>query len=218
MALTWPRRSRSLTDPAFDAAIGGLIPPVCGITLEAADAQATNQPMHHTSPTVAQNLVLWGTVVSWVVAVTAKALVLFVRTKTITVAEIFGPGGMPSTHTCPVLTCTVLIGFTDGWDSSLFALSCTFAAVVMYDASGVRRAAGEHAQAINMIFKGLFEQGHFQNQKLLALREILGHRPTEVFVGAALGILVALIIQSIYGLAAAPLPIVTAATFGLVHL
>lgn len=143
--------------------------------------------------TVADNIVLIGTLLSWAVAILAKTLTLFIKTRTLSVADIFGPGGMPSTHTCPVLCATVLIGFREGWDSSLFALGCVLSSVVMYDASGIRRAAGQHAQAINMIFRGLFEQGHFQNQQLTALREILGHQPGEVLAGAVLGIGVAIL-------------------------
>ncbi|HYE79446.1 MAG TPA: divergent PAP2 family protein, partial [bacterium] len=122
--------------------------------------------MNNDQPEILQNVVLLGTLISWATAVLLKGALALVRTGTLTASDFFGPGGMPSTHTAPVLTCTVLIGYVSGWDTPLFALACTFASVVMYDASGVRRAAGKHAQAINLIFKGLFEQGHFQNQKL----------------------------------------------------
>jgi len=144
-----------------------------------------------------QNTVLIGGLVSWSIAILAKTMTLLWRNKTVAVADIFGPGGMPSTHTCPVLTATVLIGFKEGWDTSLFALACVVSSVVMYDASGIRRAAGQHAQAINMIFRGLFEQGHFQNTQLTALREILGHQPAEVMAGAALGIIVAVAVNNL---------------------
>jgi acid phosphatase family membrane protein YuiD len=127
----------------------------------------------------------------------AKTMTLLWRDKTVAVADIFGPGGMPSTHTCPIITAVVLIGYKEGWGSSLFALSCVLASVVMYDASGIRRAAGQHAQAINMIFRGLFEQGHLQDTQLTRLREILGHQPAEVTAGAVLGIVVGVAVNNL---------------------
>lgn len=146
---------------------------------------------------ILDNTVLIGALISWSIAIMAKTLTILWRDKTVAVADIFGPGGMPSTHTCPILTAVVLIGFKEGWDSSIFALGCTLASVVMYDASGIRRAAGQHAQAINMIFRGLFEQGHLQNTQLTALREILGHQPAEVMAGAALGIIVGVAVNNL---------------------
>ncbi len=98
------------------------------------------------------------------------------------------PGGMPSSHSAFVTSLCTGIGIHEGFDSTMFALAAVFAVIVMYDASGVRRAAGKQARVLNSIIEDL-------NRKELhpeRLRELLGHTPFEVLVGAALGVLVAL--------------------------
>lgn len=94
---------------------------------------------------------------------------------------------MPSSHSA--LVCTLVIGIyrTSGFASPLFALAFVFALVVMYDASGVRRAAGKQAKILNI----LVEQWNSQDGKLREekLKELLGHTPLEVFAGAILGII-----------------------------
>jgi acid phosphatase family membrane protein YuiD len=79
------------------------------------------------------------------------------------------------------------IGFKEGFNSSMFALSAVFSLVVMYDAAGVRRAAGNQAAAIHMLFRTFEDQGIKLDKKL---KELLGHSPVEVAAGAVLGILV----------------------------
>ncbi len=94
---------------------------------------------------------------------------------------------MPSSHSALVTALTTGVGLRDGFDSSLFALAVVFALVVMYDAAGVRRAAGKQARVLNAIIEDL-------NRRQLhpeRLRELLGHTPFEVLVGALLGIIIA---------------------------
>lgn len=98
------------------------------------------------------------------------------------------PGGMPSSHSAFVTSLATGIGLREGFHSTLFALATVFALIVMYDASGVRRAAGKQARVLNAIIEDL-------NRRQLhpeRLRELLGHTPFEVIVGALLGIILAI--------------------------
>jgi acid phosphatase family membrane protein YuiD len=99
-------------------------------------------------------------------------------------------GGMPSSHTALVLSLTTVIGSKRGINSPEFAISAIFSAVVMYDATGVRRAAGRQARVLNRIVDDLF---HAEGLKEERLRELLGHTPVEVIAGGLLGFLVAVV-------------------------
>lgn len=98
-------------------------------------------------------------------------------------------GGFPSSHTALVVGLTTAIGLTNGWTSHLFDVSLIFSFIVMYDAAGVRRAAGRQAKVLNQIVSDLQHNLTFSFPKL---QELLGHTPREVLGGAVLGILVAL--------------------------
>lgn len=104
--------------------------------------------------------------------------------------RILGAGGMPSSHSAVVTSIATMIGKTCGIDSPIFALSVVFACVVMYDAAGVRRAAGKQAALLNKLVEtpGL---SNIQVQEKLV--EVLGHTPVQVFVGAIIGIVVGLL-------------------------
>ena len=95
---------------------------------------------------------------------------------------------MPSSHSAFVTSLAVGIGLTEGWDSGMFAVSFVFAAVVMYDAAGVRRAAGEEVRVLNQLMPIMLKEGHVPATNL---RELLGHTPFEVIMGALLGMLIA---------------------------
>ena len=96
---------------------------------------------------------------------------------------------MPSSHSAFVSSLATAIGLTEGFDSAIFAMSIAFAIVVMYDASGVRRAAGKQAKILNQIIESEGKNINVQ-EKLI---ELLGHTPLEVYVGAAIGIMIATI-------------------------
>ena len=104
--------------------------------------------------------------------------------------RILGAGGMPSSHSAVVTSIATMIGKTQGIDSPIFALAMFFAFVVMYDAAGVRRAAGKQAKLLNKLVEtpGL---SNIQVQEKLV--EVLGHTPMQVVVGAAIGVTVGLI-------------------------
>ena len=101
--------------------------------------------------------------------------------------RILGAGGMPSSHSAVVTSIATMIAKTEGIDSKMFALAVVFACVVMYDAAGVRRAAGKQAKLLNKIVE---TPGMTNIQVQEKLVEVLGHTPTQVFVGALIGIIV----------------------------
>ena len=104
--------------------------------------------------------------------------------------RIIGAGGMPSSHSAVVCAMTVFIGKDYGFSSSIFALSLLFAIVVMYDACGVRRAAGKQAKLLNKLISTPQLTGVQVQEKLV---EVLGHTPVQVFVGALIGFIVGII-------------------------
>lgn len=102
-------------------------------------------------------------------------------------------GGMPSSHSAAVAAVATGLGLIHGWDSPYFAIAAVFASVVIYDATGIRRAAGRQAEMINDLVRELghlFDEG-FQPQ---ALKTLLGHTYPQVLVGALLGVMAALIV------------------------
>ncbi|MBR3249381.1 MAG: divergent PAP2 family protein [Clostridia bacterium] len=119
-----------------------------------------------------------------------KVIYDLVTTKKFNFKRIMGAGGMPSSHSAVVTSLATLIGKNEGVNSPIFALSLIFAFVVMYDAAGVRRAAGKQAKILNKIIEtpGLTNQE--VSEKLV---EVLGHTPTQVFVGALIGVVAGLI-------------------------
>jgi len=118
-----------------------------------------------------------------------KVIVEYWVTRSWKKALIVSPGGMPSSHSALTVALMVSIGIYEGVDTALFAISACLALVVMYDAAGVRRAAGEQAKAINLLFDKLEDRGLKLDKRL---KELLGHRPIEVFAGGLLGLAVAL--------------------------
>ncbi len=105
--------------------------------------------------------------------------------------RILGAGGMPSSHSAVVTSLATMIGKTQGLTSPIFALSVIFACVVMYDAAGVRRAAGKQAKLLNKLIE---TPGLTNLQVQEKLVEVLGHTPIQVFAGALIGIIVGIIL------------------------
>lgn len=101
--------------------------------------------------------------------------------------RLFGAGGMPSSHSAVVATLTTLIGKEYGLGSGIFAVSFIFSLIVMYDAAGVRRAAGKQATILNKLVENYPNSNVIVTEKLV---EVLGHTPFQVLVGAVIGILV----------------------------
>ena len=119
-----------------------------------------------------------------------KLICDIVKTKQFNFKRILGAGGMPSSHSAVVTSLATLIGKNEGLTSSIFGIAVIFACVVMYDATGVRRAAGNQAKLLNKIVQTPELSGVQTGEKLV---EVLGHTPLQVIVGASIGILVGLI-------------------------
>jgi uncharacterized protein len=103
--------------------------------------------------------------------------------------RLLGTGGMPSAHSASVTALAVAAGLSEGWSSPLFGVASFFALVVMYDATGIRRAAGRQAQVLNRMLEELREYHTLEAERL---KELLGHTPLEVLAGAAYGAFLAL--------------------------
>lgn len=133
-----------------------------------------------------QNVVLVYSLSAWLVAQLSKVLIRYLRHRAIDLRMLLSAGGMPSSHSALVSSVATALALSEGLDSPLFALAVAVAAVVMYDATGVRRAAGNQAAVLNQIVEELFQGQPVSEAKL---EELLGHTPTQVFFGALLGIL-----------------------------
>lgn len=119
-----------------------------------------------------------------------KLIYDLVTTKQFNFKRILGAGGMPSSHSAVVTALATMIGINYGIESPIFALSVIFAFVVMYDAAGIRRAAGKQAKLLNKIVNTPGLSGVEVTEKL---QEVLGHTPTQVIVGAIIGVIVGFI-------------------------
>ena len=122
-----------------------------------------------------------------------KFISFIITNKKLNLARLFQTGGMPSSHTAFMVAMTTSCGLISGFNSVDFAIALVITFVVMYDAAGLRRSVGKQAAVINQIISELFSQHpHLSSERF---KELLGHTPIEVFVGAILGINIALIVH-----------------------
>lgn len=140
------------------------------------------------------NIWLWIPVITWFVVQCTKIVIELIKNKKLNLRRIVGSGGMPSSHSAFVCSLATAIGITEGVSSPLFAMAVALSAIVMYDAAGVRRAAGKQAKILNQIIESEGENINVQ-EKLI---ELLGHTPLEVFVGALVGIVMAFLLVPIW--------------------
>ena len=122
---------------------------------------------------------------AWFLAQMIKVILTWITERRMDMSRFVGSGGMPSSHSALVMAVTTAIGLEQGFDTSLFGLALTLSLVVMYDAAGVRRAAGDQARTLNRIVGLLFGEEEFSHREL---KELLGHKPVEVLAGALLGV------------------------------
>lgn len=120
-----------------------------------------------------------------------KLIYDLVTTKKFNFKRIMGAGGMPSSHSAVVTGLATLVGKYEGVNTPIFAISLILAFVVMYDACGVRRAAGKQATLLNKLIETPGLSGVQVSEKLV---EVLGHTPTQVFVGALIGFVAGIIV------------------------
>lgn len=140
---------------------------------------------------VIQNKYIYIPFLLWFFCQTFKLLFDLIINRKFNFKRLIGAGGMPSSHSAIVMSITTMLGKYEGVDSAIFAVSLIFALIVMYDACGVRRAAGKQAQLLNKIIETPGLTGVEVSERLI---EVLGHTPVQVFVGAAIGIIVGLIV------------------------
>ncbi len=138
-----------------------------------------------------QNKYIYVPFLLWFFIQLFKLLYDLVKTKKFNFKRILGAGGMPSSHSAVVTSLATLIGKYEGVDSAIFALSFIVAFVVMYDACGVRRAAGKQAALLNKLVETPGLTGVQVSEKLV---EVLGHTPFQVLVGALIGLVAGLIV------------------------
>ena len=137
-----------------------------------------------------QNKYIYVPFLLWFSIQTFKVIYDLVTTKKFNFKRIMGAGGMPSSHSAVVTGLATLVGRYQGVDTPIFAVALIVALVVMYDACGIRRAAGKQAALLNKIIETPGLTGLQVSEKLV---EVLGHTPTQVIVGALIGIIVGLI-------------------------
>lgn len=134
---------------------------------------------------VFSNHILW---ISIFACFLAQFIKIFTgKEKAVDFSRIFMSGGMPSSHSSFVTSLSTVVGIDRGFDSIEFAICTVFGLIVMYDASGVRRAVGKQAAILNKIVEDLQNRKHIEHE---TLKELIGHTPKEVILGAILGIVV----------------------------
>jgi acid phosphatase family membrane protein YuiD len=144
-----------------------------------------------------QNYVFLSTIIAWSVAQLIKLPLNYFFTKRWNWALLISVGGMPSSHSALVTATATGVGLYAGFNSPVFALAVALAMVVIYDATGIRRQAGIHAQTINLLVEELL-QGHMAPEK--QLREVLGHTPLEALGGVILGLIVPVLLWFVWGI------------------
>jgi uncharacterized protein len=137
------------------------------------------------------NRILIAALVAWLVAQVTKTVYEFVRYHKLKLNRLVSSGGMPSSHSALVTGLAAATGRVTGISSPSFAIAVVLAGVVMYDAAGVRRAVSIQARILNQMIDEAYQGKPFAEKRL---RELIGHTPIQVFVGALLGIGIALLV------------------------
>jgi len=140
--------------------------------------------------TVFSNAVLWEAFGAWAVAQLLKTPIHYLRTHQWDWSLLLRAGGMPSSHSALVAATAYGVGLYHGYDSSDFAIAVALAVIVIYDATGVRRQAGKHAERINAIIQDLRSGRPHWREMEEQLKEVLGHTPLEALAGTILGIVI----------------------------
>ncbi|MDR2849758.1 MAG: divergent PAP2 family protein [Verrucomicrobiota bacterium] len=130
----------------------------------------------------------WASFTGWTLAQLIKMTAGFLKTRQVDFRYLLSTGGMPSAHSAMVCGLCTSISLTEGFDSPVATLAAGFAAITMFDAASVRRAAGLQARVLNVMIDELFKQHKLHHTRL---KELLGHTRKEVFAGMLLGILTA---------------------------
>lgn len=136
------------------------------------------------------NRILMASLLAWLVAQVSKTIYEFARYRQLKLNRLVSSGGMPSSHSAFVTALATAAGRVAGLASPSFAIAVVLAAVVMYDAAGVRRAVSIQARILNQMIDEAHQGKPFAEKRL---RELIGHTPVQVFVGALVGVGIGLI-------------------------
>ncbi len=134
------------------------------------------------------NYALLAGLIAWSLAQIVKVPLEYIQTRKWNWALLLRAGGMPSSHSALVVAIAYGTGLFGGFNQPIFALAVALAMVVVYDATGIRRQAGKHAELINAMINDL-ASGHPLKEE--QLREVLGHTPLEAVAGVILGLVIA---------------------------
>ena len=132
--------------------------------------------------------------IAWILNQSLKMIVFYITEKKWDIRRFIGAGGMPSTHSSLSMCVATTIGLKEGWESPLFALAIVISFIIMADAAGVRRETGEQAKVLNKIILEFFEEIKLKDKRL---KELIGHTPFEVIVGAFIGIIMAWVLSAV---------------------
>ncbi|XP_068666161.1 uncharacterized protein [Aristolochia californica] len=146
------------------------------------------------TPSMFTSLPLVSAFLAFTIAQFLKMVISWYKEKRWDSKRLLGSGGMPSSHSAIVTALAVAIGFQEGTGGSSFALAVVLAAIVMYDASGIRLHAGKQAEVLNQIVCELPAQHPLSNVR--PLHELLGHTPFQVAAGGLLGCIVSFLMKN----------------------
>ncbi|HET8845755.1 MAG TPA: divergent PAP2 family protein [Ktedonobacteraceae bacterium] len=137
------------------------------------------------------NRILVAAFLAWFAAQVSKTIYEGLRYREIKLSRLVSSGGMPSSHSALVTSLATATGRITGIGSPYFAIAVVLAGIVMYDAAGVRRAVSIQARILNQMIDEAFQGKPFAEKRL---RELIGHTPVQVLVGALLGVGIGLIV------------------------
>ena len=143
-------------------------------------------PLINNISQILDNRILLVAIAACLIAQVLKLIIDLIQNGKVSAKVLTTTGGMPSAHSALVTALAAGVGDSLGWKSAEFAISTIFAIVVMYDAAGVRQAAGKQARILNQMIDELFSDDHKFNEE--KLKELLGHTPVQVIAGSILGI------------------------------
>lgn len=141
-----------------------------------------------------KNRIIWASFLSWGIAQTIKIISGVLKEKRFDFKWLMSTGGMPSAHSAGVSSLAACAGLYSGFNSVMFAVTMIFALIIMFDAQGLRRMTGRQARLLNKIVEDIYVKHEVKQERLI---ELIGHTPIEVFMGAILGITVAMLVVSL---------------------
>lgn len=144
---------------------------------------------------IIHNVILIAPITAWLIAQISKTIIHMIFNKQFVAERIIGGGGMPSAHSATVCALATSVAFKCGLSTPFFAICAIFATVTMYDAMGVRRETGRQGEVLNDLIETFKKMGKEVGPDK-ALKELIGHSPLQVLIGAILGIIVAIIMCS----------------------